>query len=320
MIDPGRPVQLISAGETLGLVANTEAGLLRHQRELRLGLGGSESNVCIGASRLGVRTAWVGRVGDDELGAMVLRELQAEGVDVHAVIDPDAPTALMVRQRRNARQAQVWYYRRDSAGSRLAPPDLPAELITSARVTHLTGITLGLSETSRAAAHAAAALARQAGGTVSFDLNHRAALWAREPFAEAVRDLLPLVDVVFGSEHEFEHVVGTGGPTVLLERMAGLGPGEVVLKRGEHGAVALCEGQVLDSPARRVTVVDTVGAGDAFVAGWLADLIAGYPLEQRMRTAIACGSLACTVTGDWEGAPTRRELAIWQQAGDDVRR
>jgi 2-dehydro-3-deoxygluconokinase len=318
-VTPAGP-ELVCLGETMGLVSSARPGLLRHQRDLLLGIGGSESNVAIGASRLGTRSAWIGRVGDDELGALVLRELRAEGVHVHAPVDPDRATGLMLKERRDGGGSRVWYHRTGSAGASLEAADLDRELVAGARLLHVSGISFGLDGPTRDTARTAVEVARAAGVAVSLDVNHRSRLWSAEVFGAAMRDLLPLVDVVFGSAHELTPIVGTAGPEELLRRVAACGPAEVVLKQGADGATALVDGRLLGAPAVPVQVVDTVGAGDAFVAGWLSERIAGAPPEQRLATALACGAAACTVEGDWEGAPTRRDLALRDGAVDAVER
>ncbi len=316
---------LVTLGETMALLAPEDIGPLRHADRMRLTVGGAESNVAIGAARLGLSSAWIGRVGDDELGSRVLRELRAEGVQVHARVDPSAPTGLMIKERRTAETGRVWYYRRGSAGSRLHADDVDAALVAGADVLHLTGITPGLSETARGAIDAALDAAATGGTTVSLDLNHRAAVWPPEDFAAAMRALLPRADVVFASPQEAGFVVGDGDPVTQARALARFGPPEVVLKLGAEGAVALVNGELHRCPAVRVAVVDTVGAGDAFVAGWLAERAQGALPSVRMITATQCGALACTVRGDWEGSPTRAELHLLDaEAGgrpaDSVRR
>ncbi|QXG75569.1 sugar kinase [Modestobacter sp. L9-4] len=314
------PPALVCLGETMALVASSRPGLLRHQRELLLGTGGSESNVAIAASRLGTATAWTGRVGDDELGELVLRDLRAEQVHVQATVDPQRPTGLMVKERRSAEASRVWYHRTGSAGSALDVADLDRGLVEGAGVLHVSGITFSLSAQARDTARTAVDWARAAGVAVSLDLNYRSRLWGVEEYAATLGELLPDVDVVFGSPHEFAPLVGEGEPRAQLERMTARGPAEVVLKLGAEGACALVDGELLSSPAVPVQVVDTVGAGDAFVAGWLAERLAGLAPADRLRTAVGCGALACTVEGDWEGSPTRRELAALGRGDDAVQR
>jgi len=318
-VTPVRPA-LVCLGETMALVASSRPGLLRHQRELLLGTGGSESNVAIGAARLGTAAAWTGRVGDDELGELVLRDLRAEQVHVSATVDPQRPTGLMVKERRGQGASRVWYHRTGSAGSALEAADLDRGLIEAAGVLHVSGITFSLSDTARATARTAVDWARAAGVTVSLDLNFRSRLWSEAEYAATIGEVLPAVDVVFGSPHEFTPLVGDGEPRTQLDAMTARGPAEVVLKQGADGACALVDGQFLASPAVPVQVVDTVGAGDAFVAGWLTERLRGLSPAERLHTALACGAWACTVEGDWEGAPTRRDLAALGSGDDAVQR
>lgn len=316
-------IDLVTFGETMALLSPPGVGLLRHAQALNLSVGGSESNVAIGARRLGARSAWIGRVGDDELGQRIVREIRGEGVDVRAIVDPDAPTGLMIKARRSQAHAQLWYYRAKSAGSRLQPADLDAGLIESAEILHVTGITLALSDSARAAVEHACRIARRGGTLISLDLNYRQALWKPADFGAALRKLIPSVDIVFCSPHECAYVVGeeTGAPDAQARALARLGPMHSVIKLGDRGAVALVDGTIYRRDAYQVPVVDTVGAGDAFVAGWLAEYLRDpADVTAMLATASACGAYACTVAGDWEGAPSRGELNQLVESGDAVRR
>ncbi len=310
-----RPAVLVTLGETMAALSSPGIGPLRHQPHLHLHVGGAESNVAIAVTRLGGSAAWVGRVGDDELGDLVLAQLRGEGVDVrHAVRDPGAPTGLMVKSRRTPSVGRVAYYRAGSAGSRLAPEDLPVELLRAAGALHVTGITPALSPSARAATFAAVEEARGAGVPVSLDVNHRAALWGPDVAGPVLAELAARADVLFAGEDEAELLLppgeGASDPAGLLRVLGGLGPATVVLKRGSRGAMALADGAVLDVPPHAVVAVDPVGAGDAFVGGYLAELLAGADLKARLATAAACGAFAVTMPGDWEGLPARRDLAL----------
>jgi 2-dehydro-3-deoxygluconokinase len=229
----------------------------------------------------------------------------------------------MFKEQRSADQVRVTYYRRDSAGSRLAPDDLPAGWVAESKVLHLTGITPALSASALRTVQSAVDAARASGTLVSLDLNYRQALWTEQAFGSALRALVPAADIVFGSPHEVAHVVGDGGrPEQQLEALTALGPTEAVLKLGAQGALALINGTLHRQEAFPVTVVDPVGAGDAFVAGWLAELVTRPDdVPGRLTTAAACGAFACTVPGDWEGAPSRREVeALIRPAEEGVHR
>jgi 2-dehydro-3-deoxygluconokinase len=305
-----RPGPLLAVGETMALLTTAEVGRLRHASALTLGVAGAESNVAIGARRLGCPAAWVGRVGDDELGELVVSRIRAEGVDVSGVArDPGAPTSLMLKERRTADMVRVLYYRRHGPGSRLLPSDLDPAQVAAAGVLHVTGITPALSDSAFATVERAVTLAREAGVPVSFDLNYRSTLWRPEEAAAVCRDLAARADLVFAGDDEAELLGLTGEPADLARGLADLGAGHAVVKLGERGAVAAVDGRVHAVEALPVHAVDPVGAGDAFVAGYLAETLAGRGVAERLATAAACGAFAVTVPGDWEGLPSRDELA-----------
>jgi 2-dehydro-3-deoxygluconokinase len=305
------PGPLLAVGETMALLAAPQIGRLRHATSLTLGVAGAESNVAIGARRLGWPAAWVGRVGDDELGELVVSKIRAEGVDVGGVVrDPDAPTSLMLKERRTAGMVRVRYYRRNGPGARLQPGDLDPVQIAAAGVLHLTGITPALSDSARATVDHAVELARSAGVPVSFDLNYRSALWPPEEAAVVCRDLAARADLVFAGDDEAQLLGLEGDPAELARGLAGLGAGHAVVKLGERGAVALVDGAVHVVDPVPVQALDPVGAGDAFVAGYLVETLTGRPVQERLRTAAACGAFAVTVPGDWEGMPSREELEV----------
>lgn len=301
---------VLTFGETMALMRADQVGPLAHASTMSLGIGGSESNVAIGLQRLGVQSVWCGRVGADSLGQLVEREIRAEGVDVRAAVDPTAPTGLMIKERRTPATQRVSYYRAGSAGSRIAPTDVDELLISQAALLHVSGITPALSRQAESTIRYAIAAAKAAGVPVSFDLNFRGNLWSREGAAEIYRDIIPLADIVFAGDDEAAIAVGAGEPEDLARRLAGLGPSQAVIKLGADGALALIDGQVFCQEAVSVEAVDTVGAGDAFVAGYLAEYVVGRAPKERLRTAAATGAFACLVPGDWEGFPRRHELTL----------
>lgn len=310
--------RVVTLGETMALLRAETPAPLGHVHELAVGVGGAESNMAIALARLGTPATWIGRVGDDSLGERVLRELRAEGLDVRGIIDTGAPTGLMIKERRTNDSVKVWYYRTGSAGSRLTATDVPAGVVESAAVLHVTGISLALSASARAATRAAVDRAVAAGVPVSFDVNHRGSLWGDRDAASAYREIVAAATIVFAGEEEARLLVGPTGPgdplAADLENLAGavadLGPTQVVIKLGADGCVALIDGVVHRQAAVPVRVVDTVGAGDAFVAGYLAELVAGLPVADRLLLAVTTGAFACLTPGDWEGMPRRSELSL----------
>lgn len=313
---------VLTIGESLGLTVATAVGTPMRGDELRLTFGGAESNVAIGVARLGGRAAWVGRLGNDALGDLIVRELRAEGVNVFAARDDEVPTSLMMKSRPRPGATAVSFYRRGLAGSRLSVADLPTEAIGSAKILHITGISAVLAESSRLALHAAIDIARDAGVTVSFDVNHRASLIPDLAEARSIyRAIAERADIVFAGDDEAEILTGEREPEAQLHALLALGAQSAVVKLGAQGALAGTNaGEIVRMAAVAVDAVDTVGAGDAFVAGFLAETARDLPLAERLATAVATGAYACLAHGDWEAAPTRRDLAAFHASGDPVTR
>jgi 2-dehydro-3-deoxygluconokinase len=299
---------VVTLGETMGLLRAASIGSLEHVSDFQLHIGGAESNVAIGVARLGRPAVWMGRVGDDGVGRRVLRELRAEGVTAGAVVDPEARTGLMLKETPTSGRTRVSYYRAGSAGSRIGIDDLDFDAIESAGVLHVTGITLALSESAEQAVFAAIGAAVAAGVPVSFDVNHRPALWGDRDPAPLYRRVAERSTIVFAGADEAELLVGSGSPEQLAARIADLGPAQAIVKLGEDGCVASIDGEALSAPAEKITPLDTVGAGDAFVAGYLVALLDGLAPADRLRQGARCGAFACLGPGDWESLPRRADL------------
>ena len=280
-----RPSRLLTVGEPLGLLTAREP--LRRGSELVLGVAGAELNVAIGVARLGGDVAWCGRVGDDEIGALVVATLRASA---------------------GSWGGRPTYHRTDGPGARLRPDDVPDAALAEATVLHVTGITPALSDGARATVRAAMERARAAGLAVSLDVNHRPALWAAAAARPVLEELVALAGHVFVGEDEAEALDWGGDAGAIGAHLAGLSPGTVIVKRSERGAVAFDGGRALEVPAAPTTVVDMHGAGDAFAAGYLTGLLGGAPLEARLATGAACAACVIARRGDWEGLPTRAEL------------
>ena len=301
---------VVTLGETMALVASTSFGPLQHTRTMNLGIGGSESNMAIALSRLGTQATWIGKVGADSLGDLVVREIGAEGVHVVAPRDQEAPTALMVKEYRTSVDTHVWYYRKDNAGSRLRADEVDPDLIRNAALLHVTGISPALSDTMAHTVDEAIRIAKESGTIVSFDLNFRGKLWSRERAKEAYQRIIPLADIVFAGDDEAAIAVGRQTRR-LSSRIAWWMPAPV--RRSSNSArearLPSWTGSSNERAAIKVPAIDTVGAGDAFVAGYLADFLLGADVPTRLTTAVTVG-YACLTSGDWEGTPRRHELAL----------
>ncbi|MEU9825178.1 sugar kinase [Micromonospora chersina] len=314
-------VDLLTFGEALVSLRST--GPLAAGGPLTPHLAGAEANVAIGLARLGHRAAFAGRVSDDELGGFLLRQLRAEGVDVtHVARDRERPAGLMFLERRTADLTRVLYQRAGSAGSALGVDDLRPALAAGARVLHLTGITPALSDRAREATAWAAETAARAGTLVCLDVNHRAKLWSRDDARAVLTPLAGHASVVVASADELDLVGAPGADEETLT--AGLlarGVSTVLVKLGGDGARAYTRDGRRDAAALPVTAVDTVGAGDAFTAGYLSGHLDGLDLTGRLRRAVTLGAFAVAGHGDWETLPRRDELSLLdsRQPGDTLR-
>ncbi|MER7190593.1 sugar kinase [Streptomyces flaveolus] len=306
---------VLTFGETM--LAAQLPGPLAVGAQARTTVAGAESNVAIGLARLGHRAAWAGLVGDDEPGRLILRTLRGEGVDTaQAGVHPEAPTGGLLRERRVADLVRVHYWRTHSAASLLTPADLAPALGAGARVLHLTGITCALGPGPLQAVREAAAHAHALGWTVTLDVNHRQRLWPAEKAGRALLPLLEHITVLIASDDELPVVTHAlaerpEGEERAVDALLDAGVREVVVKRGGEGAAFRDrDGSRHTVEALRVPVRDTVGAGDAFCAGYLSGLLDGLPPDGRLDRANTLGAFAVASDGDWEGLPRRDELGL----------
>jgi 2-dehydro-3-deoxygluconokinase len=309
------PPQVTTLGEALIVMDPLAQGPLRHVGRFEKHVGGAEFNVAVGLSRLGHRVGWMGSVGDDEFGEEILALARAERVDVAKVIrDPEAPTGLYFKEWRALGQLRVHYYRALSAASRMRFADVDKDYLLSGEVLHLTGITAALSEGCYDLVERLIAAANERGVPVSFDVNVRRQLLAgREP-REVLEPLAARADLLFLSEDEAELLFGGSDPERIERARQGIRAGTVVVHRAD-GAFAV-EDDVTEMAGYSVDVVDTVGAGDAFVAGFLSGRLRGWSTGECLDMANACGACAVTVPGDLKGLPTEEEaLALRRGLG-----
>ena len=310
------PPGVTTLGEALIVLDPLSKGPLRHVGTFEKHLGGAEFNVAVGLSRLGHAAGWAGSLGDDEFGEEILAFARGEGVDVsRAVLDAGAPTGLYFKEWRALGQLRVHYYRAGSAASRMRFDGLDVEYLLSGRILHLTGITAALSESCHGLIRHLISAANDRGVTVSFDLNvRRTLLGDREP-GEVLGPLAARADILFLSEDEAEILFGGSDPGSVGEAWRDLRAATVVVHRAD-GAFAVEEAGVSEMAGYAVDVVDTVGAGDAFVAGFLSGRLRGWGTGECLDLANACGACAVTVPGDLRGLPTEEEaLALRRGLG-----
>jgi 2-dehydro-3-deoxygluconokinase len=304
MPEAAAPPEVVTLGETMVLLYPPEGETLATASVLHRTIGGAESNAAIALARLGHRVRWISRLGADPFAETIRTTLEGEKVDVQAQVDADALTAVFFKERAQGTGRRVYYYRAGSAASRMGPDDITPELLRGARMLHLTGITPALSELCAAAVDRAIDLARDLGLTVVVDPNVRPQLWPSKAVGgHSMLRLMARADVVLLGHEDAEYVYPHRAPPTVLRSVAALGAATVVVKRGERGAMALQNGEIATIDAVPVTVVDTVGAGDGFDAGFIAGMLRGEPLQRCLELGVQVGAAAVTSAGDWEGYP-----------------
>ncbi|WP_308112882.1 sugar kinase [Streptomyces sp. DH12] len=315
-------VDVVCLGESMVVLLPSRPGRLADAPSFTRAVGGAESNVACALAAAGHRVRWVSRVGADGFGDHLLAAVAAHGVDVSAVRrDRHRPTGVYFRTAADRADPayEVVYHRAGSAASAMSPRTVPYAQAAAGRVLHLSGITAALSPGCRALV--ASLTARRPGRPrplVSFDLNHRPALWPDPATARRVlRAAARGADLVFAGADEAAEVLGARGPDAL--RAALPEPDVLVVKEGARGATLFarpratgarparprpaCADVRISVPAPRVDVVSYAGAGDAFAAGFLGATLRGLPPAARLRHGHLAAAAALTAPGDLAPLP-----------------
>lgn len=260
----------------------------------RLTLGGSGSIMAAGASRLGLRTGLVAAIGDDALGRFQAEALDRCGVDTSGLIrKPERPTGISVILAVGEDRAIL-----TAIG---AIDSLSCDLIDHgivAAASHVHVSSYFLLPRLRPGLNDLLSEARAAGTTTSLDTN-----WDPSgSWDDAITEVLTHFDVFLPNLNEAMHLTGAADGAAAADALA-RSVGTVAVKLGGDGALAISGDERAEAPAPEATVVDTIGAGDSFDAGFLTGWISGWPLERSLRLACACGSLSTEASGGTEAQP-----------------
>jgi 2-dehydro-3-deoxygluconokinase len=300
---------LIALGETMVALAPPPGSSVRRADRWMVDHAGAESNTCVGLARLGLHVAWVSHLGNDAAGERILDALALEQIDTRWVRrDAARPTGLMIKDP----EAGVRYYRTGSAASVMGPDVLSGVPVAEARAVLVTGVTALIGEGPHAAG---LALLETAHGLRIVDPNFRNGLWGSERRAELVRPYVERCDLLLAGVGEINEILtglrgsdtrGEANATEALARKAAdYGPREVVV-RGAATVGVLTGGSWTEIEIRRSPVVDPVGAGDAFNAGYIAARLRREAVGAALQAGVQCGTAVTAAMSDTEGFPRRQ--------------
>ena len=272
---------------------------LARVRTFQKSLGGSPTNVAVGAARYGHRAAVITKVGDDGFGAYVREALRDFGVDDrHVGTDPALRTPLAFCELFPPDSFPITFYREPTAPDmHLSADELDLGAVRTARIFWTTGT--GLSEEPSRTATVSALRARDRAGVTVHDLDYRATLWpSRRAAGEQQRRALAHATVAIGNVEEVSAAVGDGAPEALATRLLDLGLEVAVVKLGPEGVLVAWSGGMERFAPVQVEVVCGLGAGDAFGAAFCHGTLEGWPVPETIRFANAAGAyvaskLAC---------------------------
>ena len=311
-------IDLITMGRSsIDLYANEIGAAFVDIKSFAAYVGGSPTNIAVGAARLGLKTELVTAFGDDPVGDFVLNFLNKEGVGTKfSVRKPGTRTSAVVLGIEPPDKFPLVYYRDNCADVQLSIDDVLAVPISDCRVFEFSGTGLGR-EPGRSATIFAAEQAKAAGASVVLDLDFRPNQWHdARAFGVTVRSVLSSVDIVLGTEDECKAVTLTdpsqvnithsqisgahvaGDVAMAVEAMQRRGPIAVIVKRGEKGATIFEKGKVpLDVPGFPVEIYNVLGAGDAFAAGFIYGLVKRWSFYKAARMGNAGGAIVVTRHG-----------------------
>lgn len=298
---------VIAAGEVMVELAGPKP--LSRVETIKRSNSGDVLNVAVALGRLGLPCAILTKVGDDPFGDYLLEDWAGLGVDQRYVTRGGGPTGLYVAEHAADASYQIWYWRKGSAASTIAPADVDRVDLDGVRLVHLSGISQAISASSRAATRRLAERARACGIPVSLDINFRPQLWSGEQAAEAMHEVLPDADFVFcGAPDESLAVAGVRDPEDAARYFLDHGAELAAITMAGDGAFAASADESVRLPHVARRVKGPQGAGDAFVGGFLAGRLAGAGLATCARFGTLVAGLKVEKPGPLHGLPQRPEI------------
>jgi 2-dehydro-3-deoxygluconokinase len=295
---------LFTFGEALSVFISSDTDSVMSAHQFDRVTAGAEVNVAVAVSRLGFKSQYFSRFGNDQLGSVMLADIEAEGVDVSLAKRVDSFTAAMVRNPGKSAPVEISYLRKGSAASTIEPGDILDSYISSARWLHATGITCAISESGAKTVKHALEKAANSKIKSSFDLNIRRKLWSEEKARKVLEPLAQNVELLIGGEDEYQVVFGEAQPKEILAEVNKRGCKIAVMTKGDQKMRYSIDGNYEEITPPKVVAVDPVGSGDAFTGGVIAGLLSGMSSKGALEQGGICGAAVASMFGDWTGIPT----------------
>ena len=304
---------IVTFGEAMVRMSPPDFKRLEQTATLDLHIGGAELNVAVGASRLGLKSAWVSKLPDNPLGRMIANKARELGVDISQVIWQKEGRAglYFLEFGASPRASSVLYDRENSSFSSIKPGELDWQnILKDVKCLHLTGITPAVSESAAAAAMEALKAAKACGCKVSLDLNYRAKLWSRQEAGKTLSSMMDYVDILITTQGDTRTILDITADTdealaqILLERY----PFEVVAVSFREGdtvwrctwsALAQTRDKTFNTRTFAIDIVDQVGRGDSFAAGFLSGYIGTGDVQKALDYGVAFAALKHSFPGDF---------------------
>ena len=314
--------QIVTLGEAMLRLTAPRGERLESAANLHAYVAGAEANVARTLARLGLPAVWLSAVPTSPVGERILRDLRGDGVDISFVARPNKGRVglFFAEQADPPRGTRVWYDREGSAFARMSEFDEQA--LVGASFAVVSGITPALGPRTRKLAESFAAAARGAGAELCIDVNYRSLLWSARAARRGLSALLAEADVVVCAERDARAVLDATGEAEeivrgIAERWAPRAS-VVVLTRRERGSLLLAGQKVIEQPAIEVgSVLDSFGAGDAFLAGLLWGLWNGAAAADALKAGATLASMKCTLAGD-VASISATELALASDSPRDT--
>lgn len=298
-------MDVITIGDAMVAMCPKEKGPILFCNTFERKIGGAELNVAIGCARLGLKSGWISRLGQDDFGKHILKTVRGEGIDTSQIeLVEGYQTSVYFREVMANGDSRSFYYRENSPTSTMTAESLDENYFRNSKVLHITGVFPSINDNNKEILLKAVELAKKNNLLISFDPNIRLKMWKKSQAREFINKFLSEVDILLVGDEEISILIDEEDTNEAIKKFHDMGIDKVVVKRGAKGAIGSDGSNIYDVAAiKPKALIDTVGAGDGFAAGFLSAYLKGDSFEESIEFANAVGSLVVGIEGDNEGLP-----------------